>query len=118
MKFCVDCVHCTLVYPERREKFYQCGNPNYVYTDPVDGGKTWLPCEMLRSPTYPGDRRSCGQRAAGFLPIVPEIPVTHISRWTMLAAEVKGLWRYPHNFVTRGYFPRAWRRAWYPPRRA
>lgn len=63
-KLCIDCIYSTLIFPDRERPFFQCGNPEYVAVNLIDGSKIWPSCETARYTT-------CGPSALGFLPIDP-----------------------------------------------
>lgn len=65
-RYCIDCVHATLLYPDNAFPFYQCGNLDFVTFNLVDGSKTRPSCEDARM-------TDCGAEASGFLPIVPDL---------------------------------------------
>jgi hypothetical protein len=97
---CTACVYATLVYPESAAKFYHCGNPAYVITSPVDGGKTYYDCSMARR--Y---RDLCGPAGKGFLAHTPEFKRPAIRRLDIERAALKHLWHQRRNFVDPWYWP-------------
>jgi len=96
-KFCVDCVHSTLIYPEGGAKFYQCGNPAYALINVVDKRKTYLECSLLRETLMVDARPWCGPSARGFLPIIPDIDHNKSpprrTRWQIFKWEIWSQWR-------------------------
>jgi hypothetical protein len=115
MKFCVDCVHSLLIYPDNAPAFYQCSNSLYVAINPIDKTKRFLPCETLRGkrPYFEYIGPWCGGDADGFLPKVPEFKAPQVSRWHGIGEDLKYLFKYLFNFhesQTHYRLKRIWRR--------
>lgn len=64
VKYCIDCMYATQIFPDQGPAFYQCGNPDYAQVNLIDGSKIWPTCETARY-------QMCGSVANGFLPIKP-----------------------------------------------